>query len=480
MTTAGFGADVYLFIIVGLVFWLLLPTLLLGWSPVMIASGSMSPAIRAGDIVLINEQVAAEPFGAGTIITYTDPRQDRDRLVTHRIAETELTPEAAAVAEYITRGDANTVNDAHPVIHDQVVGSARLLIPLLGLPVHWARTPDHTSLSIFVLLTMTAVAVATGTARQTAVSVRPSRQQLRRNSRSAQRDRAVISARASRAAQAAQAVRAAQAAGSVPDGTDARLDVAAATIPTSSPATDAAPPVQRGVGAASGPGPDVGGGSGTNVDPTATAAPGDVNKLRLRPVAQLRAPARRSRERQPSRLFMFVLLIAITAGGASIPGTGAAFTAAAINTGNMFSTAAPAPDPGPPPDLVLPPFEGAPIVDSTGNPPGQYTTFPFDVQLDQAVVLNGTAIAELRVRRNGPGNSPGDAEVRLYANGTQIAAGTSDNVTGDGWQTISIPLSPALDATYEAGTEFTVEVDIRRLAMDLSDGQSKILLPHAS
>ncbi len=475
MTIAGFGADVYLFLIVGLVLWLLLPTLVLGWSPVMIASGSMSPAVRPGDIVLINEQVADEPLGAGTIITYIDPRQDRDGLVTHRIAETALTPEADAVAEYVTRGDANTVNDAHPVPHDQIVGSARLLIPLLGLPVHWARSADHTNLSIFVLVTMTAITVASGTARQTAVSVRPSRQQLRRNSRFAQRERAVIAARAARAAEAAKA------AASVPDGAPPRFTVPVERLRTSSPATSAAPPVQRGVGAAPGAGRGAGGG------PTAATdlRTDEPRKPRLTPVAGLRRPAERTTRRRPSRMLMLLCLIALTTGGAAIPGTGAALTAAGANTGNMFSTAAPDPEDDPEPfgDLILSSEAGGGLGDTVDDgdiPPGQYQTytFVFDGAGSGDVDLLGEAVARLSLRRNGPGNSPGDAVVRLLADGDQVAVGSSGNVTSADFATVVFTLDGALDGTYDPSS-LTVEVDLRRLSMNLEDGASLVELPHA-
>ncbi len=515
MTTAGFGADVYLFLIVGLVFWLLLPTLMLGWSPVLIASGSMSPAIRPGDIVLINDTVTDEPLGAGTIITYTDPREGRDRLVTHRIAETALTPEADTVAEYITRGDANTVDDASPVPHDQVVGSARLLIPLLGLPVHWARTADHTSLSIFALLTLTAITVASDTARRTAVSVRPSRQQLRRNSRFAQRERAVVAARASRAAEAARAAgvaaMAAQAQlarhhgagqaglrptadGGMPNVMPPGLDVPVASI-QASPATDAAPPVQRGAGAAS-----VAGAGGTDADGSTAgrAAPSgpsnldgdEPHKPRLTPVAVLREPPRRARKRRPSRLFMLILLIGLTAGGAAIPGTGAAFTAVATSTGNMFATAAPGPvdddpvaEPEPVGDLILSPEAGgggAGTVDAGDTPPGQYQTYTFVFSGNDTVDIElvGEAVAQLSLRRNGPGNSPGDAVVRLLDDGVQIAAGNSGNVTNGEFALITFTLDGPLVGTYDPN-RLTVEVDLRRLEMDLTGERSRIILPHA-
>ena len=89
LTTVGLAADVHLFLVLALVAWLLLPTVALGWSSVLVASGSMSPAIRAGDIVLIDRPPPDQPLGPGTIVTYRDGDGRHSRLVTHGDPEVE-------------------------------------------------------------------------------------------------------------------------------------------------------------------------------------------------------------------------------------------------------------------------------------------------------------------------------------------------------------------------------------------------------
>lgn len=119
----------YLWIVLWLALAVVLPTVGLGWRPVMITSGSMTPLIRPGDVVLTGP-VPEEPLGAGTVITYQDPARP-DRVVTHRIVEVE------ADGAYRTRGDANAVPDSTPVPPSAVIGRGRLLVPLIGLPLLW-------------------------------------------------------------------------------------------------------------------------------------------------------------------------------------------------------------------------------------------------------------------------------------------------------------------------------------------------------
>jgi signal peptidase I len=115
------------------VIWLglavLVPTLVLGYQPHAIVSGSMEPAIRAGDVVL-NVEVS-HPVESGRVITFTDPTRP-EALITHRVV---------AVTEdglYRTRGDANENADSTLVPPDHVHGQGRLLVPMAGMPLLWA------------------------------------------------------------------------------------------------------------------------------------------------------------------------------------------------------------------------------------------------------------------------------------------------------------------------------------------------------
>lgn len=133
-----------------IVLWLLLATILpavgLGWRPAVITSGSMEPLIRPGDVVLTSPTSEIEP---GHVITYANPARD-GTLTTHRVLG--VNPDGSLQ----TRGDANQSPDSTPVPAADVVGRGRLLVPLVGLPLHWLSS----GLVLFALwVAVTAISV---------------------------------------------------------------------------------------------------------------------------------------------------------------------------------------------------------------------------------------------------------------------------------------------------------------------------------
>lgn len=157
VTLAELLSSFYLWLVLWLVLWAAVPALLIGWEPVLITSGSMGPNISAGDLVLISEPAGDELLAQGTVITFDDPVVPGG-LITHRID---------GVREdgmYRTRGDANEAPDPTPVAHEDVVGVGRLLVPLVGLPIHWLRV-DVVSFGLFMGGTLAAAVVAGSTHR---------------------------------------------------------------------------------------------------------------------------------------------------------------------------------------------------------------------------------------------------------------------------------------------------------------------------
>jgi len=57
---------------------------------------------------------------------------------------------------FITQGDANRDADSDPLVRSQIVGQARLLVPLIGLPSVWL-TGDTTAFTVWVLASIAAV-----------------------------------------------------------------------------------------------------------------------------------------------------------------------------------------------------------------------------------------------------------------------------------------------------------------------------------
>ncbi len=96
---------------------------ILGFTPLTVISGSMSPGIETGDMVVIKKNI--DNINPGDIITY---RLD-DILVTHRVKEISKDDIKEV---FVTQGDANSVSDYKTVDRSQIVGKYLFRIPLGG------------------------------------------------------------------------------------------------------------------------------------------------------------------------------------------------------------------------------------------------------------------------------------------------------------------------------------------------------------
>lgn len=97
---------------------------LAGIQPYIVLSGSMEPAIPTGAVAFIDTKDTS--VSVGDIVTYRLPSMnDGETLVTHRIIREEN-------GDWITKGDANDVEDLTLVSGEQIVGSFRFSIPVVG------------------------------------------------------------------------------------------------------------------------------------------------------------------------------------------------------------------------------------------------------------------------------------------------------------------------------------------------------------
>lgn len=101
--------------------WVVLP-LAVGWTPLVITSDSMTPALSTGDILVIDDY-DGQPLAVGTVVSY----READRLTTHRIVE-------GTDDGYVTQGDANPTADSTALTPDTIEGSGRIVVPLLARP----------------------------------------------------------------------------------------------------------------------------------------------------------------------------------------------------------------------------------------------------------------------------------------------------------------------------------------------------------
>lgn len=122
----------------------LIPTLFGVVSATVVGSGSMAPALRVGDVVLLDHVDArASTLESPTVVLADDPGRDRPLL--HRIVGTS--PDGLG---YVTKGDANPEKDSTVVPPEWVRGTGRVVIPLVGTPVLWLQDGNLIPVALLV------------------------------------------------------------------------------------------------------------------------------------------------------------------------------------------------------------------------------------------------------------------------------------------------------------------------------------------
>lgn len=122
-TYAGWGFASYA---CSMLLWVAVPALAFGWQPLVVTSGSMAPLVRTGDLVLVDHQQAG--LVPGTIIAF---HSSRDDVVLHRLVG------VGSDGSYRTQGDSNQTLDSDLVHPTDVIGTGRMLVPVVGLPRIW-------------------------------------------------------------------------------------------------------------------------------------------------------------------------------------------------------------------------------------------------------------------------------------------------------------------------------------------------------
>lgn len=100
----------------------------LGATPYSVLTGSMSPSLPPGTLVVVKPR-PAESIGVGTVITYQRD-SGSTTVVTHRVVAKSVSPTGDVLLR--TRGDANGVPDAAWVREVQVRGALVYAVPYLG------------------------------------------------------------------------------------------------------------------------------------------------------------------------------------------------------------------------------------------------------------------------------------------------------------------------------------------------------------
>lgn len=109
-----------------------------------VLTGSMEPAIKTGSMVIVRP---AENYKINDIITFNPVGKADKTPITHRIHDIRV---QGGTPIYITKGDANEVQDLTEIGQYQIIGKMIFGVPYIGAVVNVAKTPVGFTLLIIV------------------------------------------------------------------------------------------------------------------------------------------------------------------------------------------------------------------------------------------------------------------------------------------------------------------------------------------
>ena len=115
----------------------------LGYRTMTMLTGSMSPGIDPGDVIVVTPLPISE-VEAGMVISYHIPIDDH-RLVSHRVLSVDTGPDGAVTVQ--TKGDANDAPDPwQATLQGTTAWQVATVVPDLGHLIQALRTPalSHT------------------------------------------------------------------------------------------------------------------------------------------------------------------------------------------------------------------------------------------------------------------------------------------------------------------------------------------------
>lgn len=109
----------------------------------VVQSGSMTPAIKMGSVVMVKP---VNDYKIGDVITF-GPYNKTKAPTTHRIYDIKV---EGSQPVYITKGDANNAPDDREITKKDIIGKVLFSIPYLGYAVAFAKKPLGFALIIIV------------------------------------------------------------------------------------------------------------------------------------------------------------------------------------------------------------------------------------------------------------------------------------------------------------------------------------------
>ena len=99
---------------------------------IVIASGSMTPNIQKGDVVIIEKVDNKKTIKEGQVLAY----KYGNIIIVHRIVKKVQIDQDVY---YYTKGDANNDVDNYKIEESQVIGVVNVKIPYIGYPTIWIK-----------------------------------------------------------------------------------------------------------------------------------------------------------------------------------------------------------------------------------------------------------------------------------------------------------------------------------------------------
>ena len=100
----------------------------------IVKSGSMTPAIKIGSIVVIKPM---DEYKIGDVISFGETTKI-EAPTTHRIYDIKVTE---GKVSYITKGDANNAPDRKEISQIEVIGKVLFSVPFVGYAVDFTKKP---------------------------------------------------------------------------------------------------------------------------------------------------------------------------------------------------------------------------------------------------------------------------------------------------------------------------------------------------
>jgi len=108
-----------------------------------VQSGSMSPAIKMGSVVMVKP---IDDYKIGDVITFGQLTKTKSPT-THRIYDIKVVDNTPV---YVTKGDANNASDQREISKREIIGKTLISVPYAGFAVDAVRKPIGFMLIIII------------------------------------------------------------------------------------------------------------------------------------------------------------------------------------------------------------------------------------------------------------------------------------------------------------------------------------------